>query len=367
MLVQSQAILDEMIAEVKQAQPQIVLVTGDLTKDGELICHQAMTNYLGQLKAGGAKVFRDSGQSRHQQSARALLRWREYHARADGFPGAVCLPLRRFRLRRRDFSRSQSLSYVAEPTPGLWILAMDACRYERNTNGAPFDGGYFDAARLNWITNQLAAARSQGKYVLGMMHQGLLEPFRWTEATFPGLRDRRHQAVSRNIRQLRPPGSLTGHFHAQDTVQAVSTQARSSTSRPVQPSRSPSPYRLMSLETNGDLAISSHPITTINFDLGGVPFPTFGSNFLYGGMIDLATYMLTSPPYNLPTANAQFLAPAMAEAFVSHYQGDEGTRPVSPQTQGVIAYLTNQGDPMSLMMANVLTALFTDLRWRITT
>jgi hypothetical protein len=76
--------------------------------------------------------------------------------------------------------------------------------------------------------------------------------------------------------------------------------------------------------------------------------------------MDVATYMLTHPPYNLPLANAQFLAPAMAEAFVSHSQGDEGMRPISAQTQGIIAYLRSLGDPMALLMANTLTALFND-------
>ena len=361
MLVQSQAILDEMIAEVKQAQPQIVLVTGDLTKDGELICHQAMTNYLGQLKAGGAKVFVIPGNHDINNP----------HAFSYDGDNATPVPTvspAQFASLYAGFGYGDaisrdpnSLSYVAEPTPGLWLLAMDACRYERNTNGAPFDGGYFDAARLNWITNQLAAARSQGKYVLGMMHQGLLEHFVGQKQLFPDYVIDDSQAVSRVFASYGLQVVLTGHFHAQDTVQASFNPGTILDIETGSAVTFPSPYRLMSLETNGDLAISSHPITTINFDLGGVPFPTFGSNFLYGGMIDLATYMLTSPPYNLPTANAQFLAPAMAEAFVSHYQGDEGTRPISPQTQGVIAYLTNQGDPMSLMMANVLTALFTDL------
>ena len=361
MLVQSQAILDEMIAEVKQAQPQIVLVTGDLTKDGELICHQAMTNYLGQLKAGAAKVFVIPG-NHDINNPHALS-----YDGANTTPVPTVSPAQ-FASLYAGFGYGDaisrdpnSLSYVAEPTPGLWILAMDACRYERNTNGAPFDGGYFDAARLNWITNQLAAARSQGKYVLGMMHQGLLEHFAGQKQLFPDYVIDDNQAVSRIFASYGLQVVLTGHFHAQDTVQASFNPGTILDIETGSAVTFPSPYRLMSLETNGDLAISSHPITTINFDLGGVPFPTFGSNFLYGGMIDLATYMLTSPPYNLPTANAQFLAPAMAEAFVSHYQGDEGTRPISPQTQGVIAYLTNQGDPMSLMMANVLTALFTDL------
>jgi hypothetical protein len=59
-------------------------------------------------------------------------------------------------------------------------------------------------------------------------------------------------------------------------------------------------------------------------------------------------------------ANAQFVAPAAAEAFVSHYQGDESTRPISPQTQFIIFSLRFLGDPQSLTMANTLTALFTD-------
>jgi len=94
---------------------------------------------------------------------------------------------------------------------------------------------------------------------------------------------------------------------------------------------------------------------------GNRPRQVDTSIYLYAGLIDLATYMLMDPPYNLPLATAQFLAPAMAEGLASHYQGDEGSRPLSPQTQGIVAYLRSLGDPMSLMMANTLTSFFTDL------
>jgi hypothetical protein len=70
--------------------------------------------------------------------------------------------------------------------------------------------------------------------------------------------------------------------------------------------------------------------------------------------------MLMQPPYNLPQATAQFLAPAMTEAFASHYQGDEGSRLVSTQTQQTIAFLQSQADPLSLLMANALLAIFND-------
>lgn len=74
----------------------------------------------------------------------------------------------------------------------------------------------------------------------------------------------------------------------------------------------------------------------------------------------LSTAILMQPPYSLDQATAQMLAPAMTEAFASHYQGDEHTRPVSPQTQGIIAFLQGQGDPLSLLMANALLGIFHD-------
>jgi hypothetical protein len=74
----------------------------------------------------------------------------------------------------------------------------------------------------------------------------------------------------------------------------------------------------------------------------------------------ISTYMLTHPPYSLELAQAQFLAPAMTEGFISHYEGDEGTRPVSAGTQVIVGYLQSQEDPMSQMMANALLSLFHD-------
>jgi 3',5'-cyclic AMP phosphodiesterase CpdA len=360
LLMQSQAILEAMISEVKQTQPQIVLVTGDLTKDGELICHQAMTNYLGQLKAGGAKVFVIPGN--HDINNPHALAYdgattspvpsvtpAEFAALYAGFGYGDALA--------RD---PNSLSYVAEPVPGLWILAMDACHYERNTNGAPFDGGYFDTPRLNWITSQLAAARSHGKYVIGMMHAGLLEHFPGQKLLFPEYVIDDSEQVSQLFASYGLQLVFSGHFHAQDAVQADYSQGRIVDVETGSAVTFPCPYRVLDLAPSGDLTITSHSITTINYDLGGVPFPIYASNFVYSGMVDLAEYMLTSPPYSVPLATAQVLAPAMAEAFVAHYQGDEDTRGISPQTQAIMAYLQSLGDPMALFMLEALNGIFHD-------
>ena len=361
LLLQSEAILDQVITEVSQAQPQIVLVPGDLTKDGELICHQAMTNKLQQLKAAGAKVFVIPGN--HDIN----------NPHAISYDGATTTPVpsvtaAQFATLYAGFGYGDalardpnSLSYVAEPVPGLWILAMDATHPERNTNGAPFTGGYFDAPRLDWIISQLAAARSQGKYVIGLMHHGILEHYTGQKTLFPEYVLDDYPAVSQLFASYGMKVVFTGHYHAQDVVQASFNEGSLYDIETGSVVTYPCPYRLLTLDTNGTLAITSHTITNIAYDLGGVPFPTYASNYLHTGLIGIAIYMLMNPPYNLDLATAQFLAPAMAEAFVSHYQGDEGTRPISPQTQGIIAYLLSQPDPMSQKMAYTLLSLFNDL------
>ena len=357
---QSPAIIDRMMTEVKQAQPNLVLVTGDLTKDGELLNHQAMVGYLSQLEAGGAKVFVIPGN--HDIN----------NPDAQAYDGAIKSPVPT--IAKADFASlyqqfgygeavardPNSLSYVAEPVPGLWLLGIDSCHPERNTNGVPYVGGYLEADRLNWITNQLAAARQQGKFVIGMMHHGLIEHFPAQKALFPDYVVEDNERLAELFAGYGLGLVFTGHYHAQDVVAASFARGRIVEVETGSAVTFPCPYRLLTLQANGELVLTSHPITTIDADLGGVSFPTYASNFITAGVTGIATYMLINPPYNLPLPSAQFLAPAFAEGIASGYQGDEPTRPISPTTQGVLGYLQSQPDPASQMFAGILQGLFID-------
>jgi len=58
LLAESDAIMKEVIGELLQARPKpdLVLIPGDLTKDGELVSHQSVSKYLSQLINAGIKV-----------------------------------------------------------------------------------------------------------------------------------------------------------------------------------------------------------------------------------------------------------------------------------------------------------------------
>ena len=46
-------LLDEAIERIKTIQPKLVLITGDLTKDGETVSHEYVVKKLDELKAAG--------------------------------------------------------------------------------------------------------------------------------------------------------------------------------------------------------------------------------------------------------------------------------------------------------------------------
>jgi 5'-nucleotidase/UDP-sugar diphosphatase len=360
LLKESAAILDAAIAGITNEQPDIVLVSGDLTKDGEFVSHQGLTNAIQRLRAAGAKVFVCAGN--HDVA--------NPHAFAFDGPNVIPVPSvtpADFAALYHDFGFGDaiardpgSLSYVAEPVPGLWILSMDSARYDQNTPTAPYTGGYFDAARWNWITNRLADARAQGKFVLGMVHHGVMEHYPGQKTLFPDYVLDDYQTVRETFARFGMKVVFTGHYHAQDvdkSSHAGGTLFDVETGSLV---TYPTPYRVMQLGSGGALTVTSYHVTNIAYDLGGQDFPSYSYNYLTNGLMGLSTYLMTQPPYSLPLSTAQLLAPAMTEAFASHYQGDEGTRPVSPQTQGIIAFLQSQGDPLSLLMANALLGIFND-------
>ncbi|HPU23690.1 MAG TPA: metallophosphoesterase, partial [Candidatus Kapabacteria bacterium] len=57
MIAESEAITKSVVNMIAHDNSKIVIVTGDLTKDGELKSHQMFASYLKQLKDKGKKVF----------------------------------------------------------------------------------------------------------------------------------------------------------------------------------------------------------------------------------------------------------------------------------------------------------------------
>src|SRR5258708_18274798 len=128
----SDPIFRQCITQVIAEKPDMLLIPGDLTKDGEKISHQDLLKLLKQFDLAHIKVFVVPGNHdvNNPESAQydgdnatpapsiSAADFAAYYA-GYGYDHAIS----------RD---QQSLSYVAEAFPGFWILGLDACRYEDN-------------------------------------------------------------------------------------------------------------------------------------------------------------------------------------------------------------------------------------------
>ena len=354
MIAESKAILEAVISAVGNTQPDIVLIPGDLTKDGELASHQLVAAALGRLEDTGAQVFVVPGN--HDVA----------NPNAFQYAGETAAPAANitagdFENIYRDFGYDQalsrdpgSLSYVAEPVYGLWILAMDPCRYKENTDHA-VTGGAFSSETLGWIYDRLRQARELNKQVLGMMHHGVIEHFEGQSFLFPDF-------VVNNWHVLCPAFAdsgmhlvFTGHFHAQDIVKKETASSFIFDIETGSTVTWPCPWRLMTL-SGRTLTISSRFIGEIDADTGSLSFPEYARACLVSGVEAIILDVLTEN-LGMTAASAGPLVPFLSEAVMAHFAGDE----VMPQeTAAFIEQLTSGGDLYEMLAGNALNAIYDD-------
>ena len=324
LILESSAILNNVLATVQTEKPDFLLITGDLTKDGEKIDHQALAILFKALSDKGIKVLVIPGNHDVNNSAAnsylQLTQTKTDNVSAadfasiytnSGYGNAV----------ERD---PNSLSYVSEPVNGVWILGIDACHYSPTGETA----GSISATTLAWVKSIVEKSKQQNKILISMMHHGLVEHFPGQSTLFPEYVISDWQNVSATLADLGLNVIFTGHFHAQDITKKTSTNGFVYDVETGSTVTSPCPYRIVTLNTaSKSLSITSKKIEGVTYSTipSGVGFQQYAKDYLITGMKTISYYMLSTPPYSIPGASitALQLDRIMANAFVAHYAGDE--------------------------------------------
>lgn len=251
----SQEVFDVLMETMLSEKPDMVLITGDLTKDGELLSHQYVAGQLNRLREAGIKTFVIPGNhdfgSKHalifdgDQSSKAEVVSREQFTelyRNHGY-GAESL---------RD---ETSLSYCCEPVEGLLLIGLDSGTDDR-----------LEESTLQWACQQAAQAQQQGKYVLAMMHHALLPHFNAEDQLLPSSVVQNYETVRNRLADAGVQVVLTGHIHISDIAKDYNADlTRSiydiSTGSVIS---YPCDYRHLSLsEDRAQLSVSTNRITTL--------------------------------------------------------------------------------------------------------
>ncbi len=202
----SVGLFQNMIDSILIQMPDIVLIPGDLSKDGEKVSHEYISQELSRLTNVGIKVYVVPGNHDIGYIENAVYFDGDKRRRAENITAEEFLELYSEFGYDESVRDENSLSYVVEPVNGLVILGIDS------------HTGKIEAESLEWICQQARKARDNGKQVIAMMHHLIMEHFNNQPIT------KRDALVSNadSIRSLLLDAGIhvvfTGHFHTTDVA-----------------------------------------------------------------------------------------------------------------------------------------------------
>lgn len=309
----SRQIFDEQIEDLKTMAPDLVLITGDLTKDGERASHEYVAEKLKELPATTKVLVIPGNHDRGTSNAKIYDGATATNAEVLDDAG-IASAYASFGYGPDSRRDDASLTYACEPFPGLVVIGIDS------------KNGSLAAATVDFICSEATAARAAGKQVIAMMHHALI-PHITNADTFVGT------AVINDYDNMRLrfieagiPVVFTGHFHVSDIAKDYNDALTSSiidvaTGAPIS---YPCDYRVVGLSDNyRRLSIETRKKTTLT---GVADFSTVAHDRLHAAIKKNMKTRVESKygaMASMFSAAIDQMATAFADAYIIHADGNE--------------------------------------------
>lgn len=268
---QSADILDKALQDVRAYKPNAIFVSGDLTKDGEQVCHNEVRTKLLQAAGDSAEgcVVRIINGNHDINNNVDGRNFKEIAANGEAAPAGTVKPSE-FRsdtyYGKCGYNDADELyvnsSYYPQPEPGhdatagaasyvthfdgtdgtkVTMICVDSCRYSYDTTdtgtdehethgritGVPKDAdgnAVFDPSQLGttgllpWILKKAQDAKNNGDVVFAMQHHGIVAHFGQEPTIFADYLVEDYDVVARYYAWAGISCVLTGHMHANDVA-----------------------------------------------------------------------------------------------------------------------------------------------------
>ncbi len=330
-------IFQEGIRQMLDLPADILLIPGDLTKDGERRNHEILAQELKIFRDRGVKVFVIPGN--HDIANHDAVRFEQ-----DKTVPEPSVTPEEFARIYQDYGYGQalsrdpaSLSYTSEPLPGFILLALDSCLYKFNpSDGHPITEGKIFPETKHWMQKQLELARKSGKAVVAMVHHGILEHWTGQRKLHAEYLLEHYQEVARLLADYDVRLVFTGHYHAQDVsmkrfgkkfIYDIETGSFVTY---------PCPFRHIQITADQKAKVSSYFVTRIPSHTDD--FPSYSREFLESGMYTVVMARLRKARFlwfHLQSKEAKAIAHQVVRAFTAHYQGDEKAFDAKIDKQGI--------------------------------
>jgi 3',5'-cyclic AMP phosphodiesterase CpdA len=212
-----------------------------------------------------------------------------------------------------------SLSYVTEPAEGLWLLALDACRYRENVPGKEeIVSGKLSQKTADWIASVLKTAAAENKAVIAMMHHGVVEHWKGQSKLHPDYLVNDFAEFGRFLASWNVRLVFTGHYHAQDITLGQFGDKFIYDIETGSLVTAPCPIRYVDIKGN---EINVRTDTIVDRIHPGTDFADNALAFVKKTVVLEASSVLKQ--YKVSDKDTAYIADAVGDAFNAHYSGDE--------------------------------------------
>jgi 3',5'-cyclic AMP phosphodiesterase CpdA len=214
MLPYSDEMAEALIYDVEQKKPAFIILSGDLTNNGERSSHQKLTEKLKRIEQKGTSVYVIPGNhdifnpwARSFSGDKQLL--------TDSITDKDFVKMYADFGYKQAVSRDkESLSYIVKAAPNLWILMIDSSQYLNNQKyGFPQTDGRIAPSTLSWMDESMKLAAKEHASVITVMHHNLLSH---TSMSVSGFKLNNSQEAIQSLRKNGLNLVLSGHIHMQD-------------------------------------------------------------------------------------------------------------------------------------------------------
>ncbi|MBQ4244442.1 MAG: metallophosphoesterase [Clostridia bacterium] len=266
-LAENEAILKALFEKIAgDKETDIVIIPGDLSKNGEKESHLEFIKYLDKLRDSGKKIFVITARHDFNENASAFINGARNPV--EGTKKEELAELYKDYGYSAALSRHPgSMSYVAQIAPGYRMLALDSDGETDLSQGG--DKGYINSDILAWAKEQIEDAKACGDEMFAICHYPVIpsSPF------FEIVKDARLENREEVINLLADSGVnliLTGHMHIQ-SINVVTTEKGNKFWDVCTSSIVGSPGRYRKIAFDGATArIESFEIPDFEWDLEGL-------------------------------------------------------------------------------------------------
>lgn len=361
MLKESVSLLKTAVDAIISEQPDAVLVTGDLTKDGEKVSHELVAQHLLKpLREQGIPVYVIPG-NHDVNNPHAVIFLNDTVKRTE------TVSPEEFARCYNDYGYGQaiardpySLSYVVQLHGSTRLLAIDACKYEENdySLNTCVTGGRIKPETMEFIRKQTEDAKAHGCHMLTMIHHGLVQHWEGQESVMADYLVDNWKQQAETFAGLGLRFVFTGHFHAQDIAswskgkQAVyDIETGSTVSYPM-------PYRIINFG-GGQMKIATRHIESIPGFTSPGALQQHALRFAKSSISSIAHDML---PKQIPDVVAERVSNALEKAYTAHLTGDENLSTIDAATLETIGQQMSSYSPqLGSALKMIGTSLYTDI------